>query len=49
MMDAQRSIRVRDVIRKPPLRTLRLCGDMPFLQWSHNYKKRLYYTENGYR
>ncbi len=33
-MDARRSIRARDAIRKPPLRTLR-CGEISLLQWTH--------------
>ena len=34
MMDAWRSVRVRDSLWNPPLRTLRLSGDLPFLQWT---------------
>jgi len=44
-MDAQRSIQVHDAIRKPPLRTLRLGGDMPFLQWTHTIETALLYGE----
>jgi hypothetical protein len=33
-MDVWRSIRVRDSLWNPPLRTLRLSGDLPFLQWT---------------
>jgi len=28
-------IRWRDSLWHRPLRTLRRCGDMPFLQWTH--------------
>ena len=38
-MDAWRSMRVRDLRWNPPLRTLRLSGDLPFLQWTHNIKR----------
>jgi len=31
-MDAQQSMRVRDSLWHPSLRTLRLSGDLPFLQ-----------------
>jgi len=34
-MDARQSIHMRDTIRKLPLRTLRRCGEIPFLQWTH--------------
>ena len=34
-MDARRStMRWSDSLRPLPLRTLRRCGDMPFLQWT---------------
>jgi hypothetical protein len=32
MMDAWRSMRVRNSLWNPPLRTLRLSSDLPFLQ-----------------
>jgi len=32
-------MRVRDSLWSPPLRTLRLSGDLPFLQWTHNIKR----------
>jgi hypothetical protein len=34
MMDARRSMRVRDALWNLPPRTLRLCGEMIFLQWT---------------
>jgi len=34
MMDAWRSMRVRDSLWSPLLRTLRRSGDLPFLQWT---------------
>ena len=35
-VDAWRGMRVRDSQWNPPLRTLRLCGDLSFLQWTHD-------------
>jgi hypothetical protein len=34
MTDAWRSMRMRDSLWNPPLRMLRLSGDLPFLQWT---------------
>jgi hypothetical protein len=34
-MDARQSIHMRDAIQKPLLRTLRRCGEIPLLQWTH--------------
>ena len=33
--DAWRSVRGHDALWNLSLRTLRLCGDIPFLQWTH--------------
>jgi len=44
MMDAWRSMHVRDSLWNPPLRTLRLSGDLPFLQYTSS---DIYYRQGA--